>query len=189
MPRKYIRKFLPTHEAIMRSRWGRFLLSGRLHHPNLWHLHRRSVAGGVALGLFCGLIPGPLQMISAAILAMVFRVNLAVAIFTTLYTNPLTIVPLYALAYEYGALILGDRHTVSAARVALPQMGWDNWATVLPHWFLSLGKPFALGLPLLALTLAVIGYIGVRALWYLAVVWEWRRRAAWRAKRGDGNGR
>ncbi|HKB61195.1 MAG TPA: DUF2062 domain-containing protein [Gallionellaceae bacterium] len=185
MPRKYFRRFLPTHDAITRTGWGRYLLGGRLHHPNLWHLHRRSVAGGVSLGLFCGLIPGPLQMISAAVLSMVFRVNLPVAVFTTLYTNPLTIVPLYALAYEYGAFMLGHKGAVSAARFALPDMTWHNWSAVLPHWFLSLGKPFALGLPMLALTLAVMGYIAVRALWYLAVVWEWRRRAARRAARKE----
>ncbi len=188
MPRKYFRRFLPTHETIMRSRWGRFLLGGRLHHPNLWHLHRRSVAGGVALGLFAGLIPGPLQMISAGLLAVVFRVNLPVAVFTTLYTNPLTIMPLYALAYEYGAFILGHRGGVSPARLALPPMHWDNWSTVLPQWFVALGKPFALGLPALALTLAVVGYVAVRALWYAAVVWEWRRRAARRAKRKEEHG-
>lgn len=189
MPRKYFRKFLPTHDSIMRHRWGRFLLSGRLHHPNLWHLHRRSVAGGVAAGLFAGLIPGPLQMIGGALLAMVFRVNLPVAVFTTLYTNPLTIIPLYALAYEYGALLLGYHKTMAAERFALPEMGWDNWTSVLPHWFLSLGKPFALGLPMLALTLAAAGYVVVRALWYLAVVWEWRRRAARRARGKEEDGK
>jgi len=184
MPRKYFRRFLPSHESIMRRRWARFLLAGRLHHANLWHLHRRSVAGGVALGLFCGLIPGPLQMISAAVLAVLFRVNLPVALLTTLYTNPLTIVPLYALAWEYGAFILGHRSGISPAHLPLPQMDWGNWTTVLPQWFTALGRPFALGLPLLALTLAVMGYIAVRALWYLAVIWEWRRRAARRAIRG-----
>ena len=29
--------------------------------PDLWHLNRRSAARAVAVGLFCGLIPGPLQ--------------------------------------------------------------------------------------------------------------------------------
>src|SRR5512142_2270877 len=103
--RRFFRERLPNHESIRQHRWlgpVRHLL----HHPNLWHLHRRSVAGGVAIGLFCGLIPGPLQMISAALLAVLLRVNLPVAVFTTLYTNPFTIVPLYLLAYEIGLLVV-----------------------------------------------------------------------------------
>ncbi len=180
MPRKYFRKLLPTPETLMRTRLGRFLLGGRLHNPGLWHLHRRSVASGVALGLFCGLVPGPLQMISAALLAIVFRANLPVALFTTLYTNPFTIVPLYALAYEYGAFILGHRKT-GPVNFELPEMNWGNWTDVLPLWFAALGKPFALGLPMLALTLAVLGYITIRVLWRVTVMWEWRRRAARRA--------
>ena len=62
MPRKYFRRFLPDHDSIREHRWvARF--GPRLQHPNLWHLNRHSVAGGVAVGLFTGLIPGPLQML------------------------------------------------------------------------------------------------------------------------------
>jgi hypothetical protein len=153
-----------------------------LHHPNLWHLHRRSVAGGVAVGMFAGLIPGPLQMIGAALLAVLFRVNLPVAMLTTLYTNPLTIVPLYLLAYALGAFVTGQHTGLSAAQFAVPEMGWSNWFTVMLDWVMSLGKPFAIGLPLLAIILAIIGYFVVRVLWYGMVVLEWRRRAARRAK-------
>jgi uncharacterized protein len=181
MPKKYFRKFLPSHESIRQSNWAR-PFGGWLHHPNLWHLHRRSVAGGVAVGLFAGLIPGPFQMIGAAVLSVLFRVNLPVAVFTTLYTNPFTILPLYVLAYEYGALLTGYHNGIARARLALPEMDWSNWSTVLPEWFASLGKPFAIGLPLLAVTLAVLGYVTVRLLWRWAVVWEWQRRAAKRRR-------
>lgn len=181
--RKFFRRRLPSHDTIRQSRWLR-PFGTWLHHPNLWHLHRRSVAGGVAIGLFCGLIPGPLQMFSAALLAVWFRANLPVALFTTLYTNPLTILPLYALAYEYGALVLGHRDGASPIRLALPEVTWGNWLEVLPHWFASLGKPFGVGLPLLAVTLGIAGYFVVRVLWYWMVVWEWRRRAARRHARG-----
>lgn len=157
-----------------------------LHHPNLWHLHRRSVAGGVAIGLFCGLIPGPLQMISAALLAIAFRVNLPVAMFTTLYTNPLTILPLYAVAYEYGALLVGHAGGAPSGLRALPDLHWNDWFTVLPHWIASLGRAFAVGLPMLAITLAVVGYFVVRVLWRLGVILEWKRRAARRrSMRGE----
>src|ERR1019366_3025249 len=102
--RKLFSRFLPSHETVKNQRWLKPFGSW-LQHPNLWHLHRRSVAGGGAVGMFCGLIPGPLQMIGAALLAVSFRVNLPVALIATLYTNPFTIVPLYVLAYELGAWV------------------------------------------------------------------------------------
>lgn len=184
--RKLFRKHLPSHESIRQSRWARPFGSW-LHHPNLWHLHRRSVAGGVAVGLFAGLVPGPLQMISAAILSVLFRVNLPVALFTTLYTNPFTILPLYVVAYEYGAFVIGHHNGVPSARLQLPEMDWSNWLQVLPDWFVSLGKPFAVGLPLLAITLAILGYVGVRLLWRLMVIWEWHRRTAKRRREHGTN--
>ena len=181
MPKKYFKKFLPDHETIKQSRWVR-PFGTWLHHPNLWHLHRRSVAGGVAVGMFCGLIPGPLQMIGAAIMSVLLRVNLPVAMFTTLYTNPFTIVPLYMLAYELGAFVTGQHNGLPTAHFALPEMSWNNWHTVLLGWVISLGKPFVVGLPLLAISLAIAGYFVVRVLWCAMVVWEWRRRAARREK-------
>ncbi len=183
--RKLFRKFLPHHDTVRHNRWIK-PFGAWLHHPNLWHLHRRSVAGGVSIGLFCGLIPGPLQMISAALLAVAFRVNLPVAVFVTLYTNPLTILPLYALAYEYGAFVIGHRGGVPPAHLALPEFGWGNWLPVLTQWFVSLGRPFALGLPLLALTLSLFGYFAVRVGWRWMVVWEWRRRADRRRVKNGG---
>ena len=39
------------------------------------------------------MVPGPLQMLAAALLAVPLRVNLPVALATTLYTNPVTIGP------------------------------------------------------------------------------------------------
>ena len=98
MPRKLFRKFLPSHEAIRQNRYVAWF-GPRLQHHNLWHLHRRSVAGGVAAGLFAGLIPGsnPVQFTAGAILAILARVNLPIAVLVTLYSNPFTIVPLYLI--------------------------------------------------------------------------------------------
>jgi uncharacterized protein len=174
VPKKYIKKLLPSHESIQKNRWIR-PFGTWLEHPNLWHLHRRSVSGGVAVGMFCGLIPGPFQMLGAALFAVMFRVNLPVALFTTLYTNPFTIVPLYFVAYEYGALVTGQSQTVSSALFEVPDMGWDNWLSVLWQWLLSLGKPFAVGLPLLAVSLSIAGYVIVRVGWRIWVMWQWRK--------------
>lgn len=173
--RKLLRKHLPEHASIVQNHWlkpfGRWL-----HHPNLWHLHRRSVAGGVAIGLFCGLIPGPLQMISAALSAVLLRVNLPVAVFTTLYSNPFTILPLYVLAYELGAWVSGVRNGAVVAQLSFPNLHWDRWVYELWSWLVMLGKPILIGLPLLAVCLAVAGYFAVRVVWRVAVVLEWRAR-------------
>lgn len=173
--RKILRKYLPDHASILRYRWLK-PFGHRLHHHNLWHLHRRSVAGGVAVGLFCGLIPGPLQMLGAVLCAVIFRVNLPVAALTTLYTNPLTIVPLYVMAYGLGAWVSGAHDGIAMAALSLPEMSWSNWFEVLSNWFAILGKPFLIGLPLLAVLLAVAGYFTVRVVWYIVIVLKWRAR-------------
>ncbi|MGB7598634.1 MAG: DUF2062 domain-containing protein [Gallionella sp.] len=178
--RNLFRKFLPSRDAVRRQRWLK-PFGNWLHHPNLWHLHRRSVAGGVAVGLFCGLVPGPLQMISAALLSVLLRVNLPVAAFTTLYTNPFTILPLYLAAYELGAWISGARSGKPVNRLAFPAMHWQSWPSELWTWMLTLGKPLMIGLPLLALILAITGYVAVRVVWRVVVVLRWRARKRRRA--------
>ena len=69
MSRKFFRRILPSHESIQQNRHIA-RLGPWLQHHNLWHLHRRSVAGGVAAGMFAGLIPGsnPVQFLAAALL-------------------------------------------------------------------------------------------------------------------------
>ena len=177
--REFFRKFLPHDDAVKNNRWLK-PFGSRLQHPNLWHLHRRSVAGGVAIGLFCGLIPGPFQMIGSALLAVLFRVNLPVALITTLYTNPFTIVPLYLLAYEIGAWVSGAQGGVTV-QSSFPELHWQDMMRELWNWMVMLGEPLLIGLPLLAVGLAIIGYFLVRVAWRIAVILKWRAR---RQKRG-----
>jgi uncharacterized protein len=176
VPRKFFRKYVPDAHEVRRHRlvapFARWLT-----HPNLWHLNRRSVPGAVAIGLFSGLVPGPLQMLTAILLAVPLRKNLPVALLLTLYTNPLTIVPLYLLAYQYGALLLGGQ--ARGAHVPLFEMDWGDWAAsmqALADWTLSLGKPLAFGLVALAFTLAAAGYVVARFGWRLYVTLAWRAR-------------
>lgn len=183
--RKFFRKLVPHHDTVRKNRWLRPFRSW-LRHPDLWHLRRHSVAGGIAVGLFCGLIPGPLQMASAALLAVLLRVNLPLALLTTLYTNPLTIVPLYLAAYEIGAWVMGAHNGGAGLHVALPDFEWGNWLSELWTWLEALGKPLLVGLPLLALGLAVGGYFAVRVAWYLVVVYKWRMRRR-RRENNPGN--
>jgi uncharacterized protein (DUF2062 family) len=183
MPRKFFRRYLPDGDTVRAYRalaW----LDRWLHHPNLWHLNRNSVAGGFAIGLFAGLVPGPLQMITAALIAVPLKKNLPVALLTTLYTNPFTIVPLYLLAIAYGRFLLG----AGSHPVVVEPYVWD-WSHSLDslqglaHWMLSLGPPLAVGLVALALTLAAAGYFAVQVAWRAYVVIAWRHRARQRAER------
>jgi uncharacterized protein (DUF2062 family) len=184
MPRKFFRKYLPSHESVRDNRhiarFGDFL-----RHPNLWHLNRHSVAGGVAVGMFSGLVPGPLQMLTAALLAVPLRVNLPVALATTLYTNPLTIGPLYVLAYFIGRLIIGGR---AAPLGPPPEMEWSHLGAsveAFARWALSMGTPLAVGLLALALMLAALGYACVQIGWRAHVIHAWRRRQQLRRKHGS----
>lgn len=174
--KKTLRRFLPKHEAIRENRWLK-PFSGTLLHPRLWYLNRHSAAGAVAVGLFCGLIPGPLQMLGAATLCVVLRVNLPLSLIITLYTNPLTIVPLYLIAFGLGGWVLGDPRTAFIAPPELVGMDLAGWVGGLIQWMAGLGKPLALGLVLLAAGLSLSGYFVVRAAWRVWLIRQWRRRA------------
>ena len=181
MPKKFFKKYLPSHTSIVENRFlAKF--GSLLTHHNLWHLHRRSVAGGVAIGLFTGLIPGPLQIVTGTVLAVLFRVNLPAMVVGTFWTNPFTIVPIYIVAYNIGSLVLGHVPTdTPPAPVPLENQGWLDMFPSMWAWVTGMGKPLALGLVLLGLLMSIVGYFAVRGAWRLYVVLAWRNRAARRA--------
>ena len=176
MARKFLRRYVPDSDAV-RSHRLVALFRPWLGHPGLWSLNRRSVPGAVAIGLFCGLIPGPFQMLGALLLALPLRQNVPVALALTLYTNPLTIVPLYLVAYRLGTALLPEASRPPA--VPAYEIDWSDWigsAHALLDWMLALGKPLAVGLVALALLLALAGYLATRIAWRLHVVYSWRKR-------------
>ncbi|MDT8364141.1 MAG: DUF2062 domain-containing protein [Nitrosomonas sp.] len=179
MPRKFFKKYLPSHESIRQNRFVGFFGTW-LHHPNLWHLHRRSVAGGVAAGLFAGLIPGsnPVQFFFAALFSVLFKVNLPIAAFVTLYSNPFTIVPLYLAAFTLGKWATGSRlDNLQSLDPALLDKSFAEWLPILTDYLTTYGKPLITGLVLLASLLAVCGYLLVRITWRIYIIHAWRKRA------------
>ncbi|QZA80632.1 DUF2062 domain-containing protein [Deefgea piscis] len=171
MPRKYLRRWLPDHAAMLDNRFLR-RFAHWFEHPNLFHLNRKSVAGGLAVGMIGGLIPGPLQVITSAILCLIFRVNLPVAILGTFYTNPLTIAPIYWLAYQIGAWVSNAQgRAVLAPMPEWGELSLNGWLLAMWHWVGTLGTPLLIGLPILAFGLAIVMYFAVQLLWRLWVYW------------------
>ncbi len=173
--RRLLKRYLPDHASLATNRWLA-PFGSTLFHPRLWHLNRHSAAGAIAMGLFCGLIPGPFQMLGAALGCVLLRVNLPLALLTTLYTNPFTIVPLYILAFSMGEALLGR----GEARFTPPPewSGGDvlGGVAALADWMIALGRPLALGLVVLASSLALAGYLLTRIAWRTYLIHHWRKR-------------
>lgn len=172
MPKRLLRKLLPDHRRIREhphlSRFG-----ARLHDPNLWHLNRRSVAGGTALGLFTSMIPFPGQMIIAAALAIWVRVNLPLSVALVWLTNPLTMPPIYFFAYKVGAWVLGRAPRDVNFELSVKWVG-EELATI---W-----EPFLLGCFICGVLAAALGYGAVRLLWRWQVIHTWELRKERRRK-------
>lgn len=174
--RKHFKKYLPDRHAITANRWLKPFGSTVLH-PHLWHLTRDSVAGGVAIGMFCGLLPAPFQMATAAIASLIFKTNLPVAVLTTLYTNPVTFVPLYILAYYIGLVVTGNgTENLTVVPPEFEWRNWDQWFSTMMDWFVTMGKPLIVGLLLLATSLSLLGYFLVQWIWRFNVSSAWRKR-------------
>ncbi len=174
--KRFLRDKLPKPESVLGNKYLRFLRPW-LGHPRLWHMHRRSVALGVAIGAVAGLIPGPVQMLAALLIAIPLRANILAAMFATWYTNPLTFIPLYLLAYQIGALVTGEH----AAMMAPPDFSWtwsEMWTLVpqLFHWFLSLGNTLLIGLAIQATVSAILGYVGTLIIWRCVISKMWKNR-------------
>lgn len=125
--------------------------------------------------MFCGLMPGPTQMLSALIVAYFLRTNLPVAVFSTLYTNPFTYMPLYYTGYKIGCLILGIE---AADKPVFPKLGGGQFWSETAAWLADAGKPLLVGVPVLGCILAVAGYFAVLLLWRWHTVYHWRGRKA-----------
>jgi uncharacterized protein (DUF2062 family) len=185
MPKKFLRRVLPNQESIRKFSVSR-RFSNRLDLPELWQVQREKIALGLSIGVFCGMIPGPLQMISAIALTILLRVNLSMALIGTFLTNPFTILPIYMLAYAIGQSMLGSTDWRQLPELpitdwASPIIALENWLA----WVSNLGAPWLIGMLILALALSALSYCTVQFVWRLHQYIEMRRRQLQRQHRQD----
>lgn len=133
--------------------------------PCFWSRDPQCVARGVAAGLAGAVIPG-FQFFYAAILVIVVRGNLPIALLCTLITNPLTAIPITYFTYSVGIFIIGNGDT----NFVIKEFHWDFssfhafWSNV-SGWILQFGKAFLVGLPVVSICLGIIDYFGTLLIW------------------------
>ncbi|MBL7000797.1 MAG: DUF2062 domain-containing protein [Gammaproteobacteria bacterium] len=156
MPRKLIKKYMPDHKHVTENQLIRKLVPN-LQDPGIWHINRRSISGGVAAGLFCAMMPIPFQMLLAAFVAILFRVNILIAVPTVWITNPFTMPPIFYFCYQVGVLLLGSPET--------SQFNFELSFAWLASELLLIWEPFLLGCFVMGTVSALLGYSLIRLLW------------------------
>jgi len=71
-------------------------------------INRRSVTRGVAVGLFWGFIPMPMQMLAVIATTPLLKFNVPIAISMVWLSNPFTMPPMYYMEYLTGNFFLGQ---------------------------------------------------------------------------------
>jgi uncharacterized protein (DUF2062 family) len=173
MPRRFIRKYLPSASSIRANPTLR-PLGRRLQDPEIWHLHRRSVAGAVFTGLFCAFLPIPGQMLIAGAIAVVARCNLPLSVALVWITNPITIAPIFFFTYKLGAWLLDWEIIVHEF---VPTFAW------LAQQVGQIWQPLLLGSLLCGWVAGVSGFVLTRVAWRMHVVRRWRARRERRSER------
>jgi uncharacterized protein (DUF2062 family) len=165
------RRNLPTRESMERHRLLR-PVAHRVLLPELWRFTRRSVPRGVALGMVTGMLFPVAQIPLSALLALPFRANVPTAVATTFITNPFTTPPLWVAAYWIGHWILGFDAEIgqSIASELTANRGWLQWLVS------EAGPSTIVGLFILTLSFAVVGYAASAFGWRWWVAHKWRSR-------------
>lgn len=166
MPKHTLKQLMPS-PARLRQMKGLGILGDWIYQPNLWHINRYSASMAFFIGLFVAFIPLPGQMIIAALMAILVRCNLPLAVSLIWVTNPLTMPAIYYLAYRVGALLIDV-----PVQVVRFHLSWD-WAssTLVAIW-----EPFLLGCLICGLLFGSLGYFVISMLWRWHVAKRWKQR-------------
>ena len=166
MPRRFFKKILPEKQSLTKHP-SLQCFSHLLQIDHLWHLNRRSVARGMAIGMFWTFMPIPLQIIPSTLCAIVLRGNLLVAFICIWISNPITMAPIFYFTYRLGQLILGERVT---HHPNTPDLIWFM-EKVHDIWW-----PLLTGSVITGATLSMVSYFVVSTLWRYQIRRSWKKR-------------
>ncbi len=152
---KLVRKSYRTlrHPRIRKVNWlNRIVL--KLFKRDLWRPCMKTISLGLSLGLFCSMLPVPMQMIFAAILCLVFRANIPISLAACWVSNPLTQIPLWMFQEGIGASIRDTLH-----------LGWLDFISIqgtIPFFEKEVNLAnFAVGVGVTSISLAILAFPAV----------------------------
>jgi hypothetical protein len=166
MPRRLLKRIFPAPETL-HGRWFLRPFGQRLADPLLWTLHRRGVTHAFGVGLAICFVPLPVHVLLATSVAVMWRLNIPVAVGTTFALNPFTAVPAYYLAYRVGAALL---HTPPQHFHFVASWHWFRHG-LEPVW-----QPFIAGCICCGLIAGLLGWLS------LEMVWRWQVTSRYRAR-------
>jgi len=131
------------------------LLGDGLFDKRLWKPERKTLAIGMAVGIFVGLMPTYwVQIFIAVLIAFVFKVNITASVLGTAITNPFTTLPIVGLQYKVGVWLMGPTNPKDVEQ-------YHGWMKLI----FSHGKPYLLGSLITSLLGALLGYFIVLFFW------------------------
>jgi uncharacterized protein (DUF2062 family) len=173
MPKKTLKLITPSPASIRKLK-ALHLLGDWVYASNLWHINRYSASMAFFVGLFVAFMPIPGQIIAAAALAVLLGCNLPLSVGLVFITNPVTMAPIFFLAYKVGAMIID---------VPLQDIAFELSFHWLTNGLTAIWKPFLLGCLICGLFFGCLGYFIISQMWRWQVARRWHERKKFRAKR------
>lgn len=165
MIKNVIKRFFPKLDTVKEEKILKIFGPAVLQ-PNLWHINKKSVSRGFAIGAFCAFLPIPGQMILAAFLSITFAANIPISLVLTWITNPITFTPIFYFAYKIGKIIFDGRITYDVDEKEI-----DILSNIMYIW-----EPLLLGSIILSITGSIVAYIIIRVYWRYYVIKIWSKR-------------
>jgi uncharacterized protein (DUF2062 family) len=166
MAKNVIKRMFPKLDSIKEEKILKIFGPAVLQ-ANLWHINKKSVSRGFAIGAFCAFLPIPgIQMLLAAFLSITFAANLPLAVILTWITNPFTYIPIVYFAIKIGGFFINVESTYEIKSEQI-----NILTDLMQYW-----EPLFLGSFILSIISSLLSYILIRMYWRYYVIKVWSKR-------------